>query len=74
MRQSFFIGAGEKVGPPGYMSVPFHTKMARANHLYKLVEDGLIVGGAIVFKDKIEVNELLQKKIPCEIMQGIFDI
>ena len=36
-------------GPPGYMSVPFHTKMARQGHLYKLTEKGLIVGGAILF-------------------------
>jgi hypothetical protein len=33
----------------GYMSVSFHTKMARGGHLYKLTEEGLIVGGAILF-------------------------
>ncbi len=31
------------------MSVPFHTKMARQGHLYKLTDEGLIVGGAILF-------------------------
>lgn len=36
------------------MSVPFHTKMARQGHLYKLTDDGLIVGGAILFlKDDV---------------------
>ena len=43
-----FIGGPSKGGPPGYMSVSFHTKMARMKHLYKLINDGLIVGGAIL--------------------------
>ena len=41
------VGAPTKCGPPGYMSLPFHMKMARMNHLYKLTDNGLIVGGAI---------------------------
>ena len=46
------VGGTSKGGPPGYMSVPFHTKMARMKHLYKLTDNGLIVGGAILsFKD-----------------------
>ena len=43
------VGAPSKEGPPGYMSLPFHTKMARQGHLYKLTDEGLIVGGAILF-------------------------
>ena len=43
------VGAASAGGPPGYMSVPFHTKMARQGHLYKLTDEGLIVGGAILF-------------------------
>ena len=43
------LGGPSSGGPPGYMSIPFHTKMARQGHLYKLTEDGLIVGGAILF-------------------------
>ena len=43
------VGAASAGGPPGYMSVPFHTKMARQGHLYKLTYEGLIVGGAILF-------------------------
>nr|WP_292164536.1 GNAT family N-acetyltransferase [Butyrivibrio sp.] len=50
------IGSKEKTGPPGYMSVPFHTKMARSNHLFKLVDNGLIIGGAILFLDKETLN------------------
>ena len=42
------VGGPTKGGPPGYMSVPFHTKMARMKHLYKLTNNGLIVGGAIL--------------------------
>ena len=48
------VGGPSKGGPPGYMSVPFHTKMARQGHLYKLTDEGLIVGGAILFlKDDV---------------------
>ena len=50
------VGAPSAGGPPGYMSIGFHTKMAKANHLYKLVEDGLIVGGAILFPDGDRMN------------------
>lgn len=50
------VGASSKGGPPGYMSVKFHTKMANANHLYKLTVNGLIVGGAIVFADGLQLN------------------
>ena len=50
------VGAPSAGGPPGYMSVPFHTKMARTNCLYKLTESGLIVGGAILFRDKDKLN------------------
>ena len=42
------VGGPSKGGPPGYMSVPFHAKMARMKHLYKLTDEGLIVGGAIL--------------------------
>ena len=49
-----FVGGSSKGGPPGYMSVSFHTKMARQGHLYKLIDDRLIVGGAILFlKDDV---------------------
>ena len=50
------VGAPSKGGPPGYMSIQFHTKMARSNHLYKLMVDGLIIGGAILFIDGEKLN------------------
>ena len=50
------VGAPSAGGPPGYMSVSYHTKMAGSNHLYKLVDNGLIVGGAILFLDKDKLN------------------
>lgn len=46
------VGATSPGGQPGYMSVPFHTKMARSNCLYKLTDNSLIVGGAILLLDK----------------------
>ncbi|MCR5206813.1 MAG: GNAT family N-acetyltransferase [Lachnospiraceae bacterium] len=50
------VGAPSPGGPPGYMSLPFHTKMARQGHLYKLTDEGLIVGGAILFLKGDELN------------------
>ena len=50
------VGASSIGGPPGYKSVPFHTKMARSNHLFKLVDNGLIIGGALLFLDKETLN------------------
>ncbi len=50
------VGAPSPGGPPGYMSLPFHTKMARQGHLYKLTDEGLIAGGAILFLKGDELN------------------
>ena len=50
------VGAPSAGGPPGYMSLKFHMKMARLGHLYKLVDNGLIVGGAILFPDGDTLN------------------
>ena len=50
------VGAPSAGGPPGYMSLKYHMKMARSGHLFKLTEDGLIVGGAILFPDGDTLN------------------
>ena len=50
------VGAPSTGGPPGYMSVLFHLKMARSNHLFKLVDNGLIIGGAILFLNDEKLN------------------
>lgn len=50
------VGASSRGGPPGYMSVSFHIKMAKEIHLYKLLVDDLIVGGAILFVDGLQLN------------------
>ena len=50
------VGAPSAGGPPGYMSLKFHMKMARSGHLFKLTEDGLIIGGAILFPDGDTLN------------------
>ena len=48
------VGAKGAGGPPGYATLSFHTKMARMNCLYKLVDDYKIVGGALLFlKDDV---------------------
>ena len=50
------VGASSVGGPPGYNSLSFHTKMARMNCLYKLVDDYKIVGGALLFLKDDELN------------------
>ena len=50
------VGASSIGGPPGYKSLQYHTKMARSNHLFKLVDNGLIVGGALLFPDEEKLN------------------
>ena len=51
------VGAASPGGPPGYQSVSFHVKMARMNNLFKLVdENGLIIGGAILFRQGERLN------------------
>ena len=51
------VGAASPGGPPGYQSVPFHLKMARMTNLFKLVdEDGVILGGAILFRQGNTLN------------------
>lgn len=48
------VGARGAGGPPGYNSLSFHTKMARMNCLYKLIDDYKIIGGALLFlKDDV---------------------
>ena len=44
------VGAPSAGGPPGYMSLKYHMKMAKSGHLFKLTENGLILGGAILFR------------------------
>ena len=51
------VGAASRGGPPGYQSVSFHIRMARMNHLFKLVDgNGVILGGAILFRQGDTLN------------------
>ena len=51
------VGAASPSGPPGYQSVSFHVRMARMNHLFKLVDEkGVILGGAILFRQEDTLN------------------
>ena len=51
------VGAASRGGPPGYQSVSFHIRMARMNHLFKLVDgNGVILGGAILFQKGDTLN------------------
>ena len=51
------VGSASHAGPPGYQSVPFHVRMARMNHLFKLADgNGVIMGGAILFRKGDTLN------------------
>jgi len=51
------VGAASSCGPPGYQSVPYHLKMARMNHLFKLADgNGVILGGAVLFRQGDTLN------------------
>lgn len=45
------VGGTQVGGPPGYQSHKYHMKMAAQKHLYTFYKNGLIVGGAILFKE-----------------------
>ena len=50
------VGAPSAGGPPGYMSLKYYMKMARLGHLFKLTENGLIIGGAVLFRSGDTLN------------------
>lgn len=45
------VGGSQPGGPPGYQSQKYYVKMAAKKHLYTFYNDGLIAGGAVLFKD-----------------------
>ncbi|MEK4008893.1 GNAT family N-acetyltransferase [Paenibacillus sp. FSL H3-0333] len=44
----------EEDGPPGYDSVPWQAEQMQQGHYYKLLKDGGIVGGMIIFPSPTE--------------------
>ena len=50
------VGAPSAGGPPGYMSLKYHIKMAKSSHLFKLTQNGLIIGGAVLFRNGDTLN------------------
>ena len=50
------VGAPSAGGPPGYISLKYHMKMAKSGHLFKLTENGLILGGAVLFRNGDTLN------------------
>lgn len=46
------VGSTESGGPPGYDSAAFHTEMLSGGHLFTLISDKNIAGGAILFIDE----------------------
>ena len=50
------VGAPSAGGPHGYMSLKYHMKMAKSGHLFKLTQNGLIIGGAVLFRNGDMLN------------------
>ncbi len=44
-----FVGSNEAGGPPEYDSVAWHESMRADGHLLQAMEDGMLVGAAILF-------------------------
>jgi GNAT superfamily N-acetyltransferase len=51
-------GAPGPGGPPGYKSEAWQRKMMRLGHYYKIVSDGQIVGGFIIFRKAVREYEV----------------
>jgi len=45
------VGSVKPGGPPGYDSADFHAEMLSGGHLFTLISDNNIIGGAIIFVD-----------------------
>lgn len=46
------VGGTQVGGPPGYKSQNYYMKMASTKHLYSFYYEGLIVGGAVLFREQ----------------------
>ena len=46
------FGSMKAEGPPGYDSADFHAEMLAGGHLYTLISDKNVIGGAIIFVDE----------------------
>lgn len=46
------VGASEIDGPPGYDSAEWHFEMMNQKHLYTVIENDTIIGGAVLFDDE----------------------
>jgi GNAT superfamily N-acetyltransferase len=51
-------GAPGPGGPPGYKSDQWQSKMMRFGQYYKILADGQIIGGIIIFRKKTREYEL----------------
>ena len=45
------VGAEEAGGPPEYDSLSWHQQMMHGGHLFQAIEDGKLIGGALLFRD-----------------------
>lgn len=52
------VGAPRPGGPPGYASPEWHRRALGAAQVFRLVEDGTVVGGAIVWEKSATWAEL----------------
>lgn len=48
-----FVGGSEAGGPPEYDSVKWHEQMRKDRHLFQAVEEGMLIGAAILFWHEI---------------------
>lgn len=57
------VGAKGPGGPPGYDSCHWHRRMMEEGHLLTAVEEGKIIGGAVIFRDQDDETALYVGRI-----------
>lgn len=57
------VGADEIGGPPDYDSIQWHIRMQKSGNLYALLNNGEVIGGALLFRDRKEQSVLYVGRI-----------
>ena len=50
--EAAFLSDGTGDGPPEFTNIDWHISMLQTGHLFSAVDDGRLIGGAILFRDK----------------------
>lgn len=57
------VGGDEMGGPPDYDDVNWHEEMRKQEHLYSVIVDDQVIGGALLFRDSEQSNVMYVGRI-----------